>query len=132
MLQNSAVWMVILGAALMPGCAGRIEAPTPVTAEVRCLPPGVTPEFFSWPVHAFRPLRLPRADGGSTPAAWVLYKNGESEVAVVWSGADLVAIDPSPRTRTSIWVDSGLLDRDESTRQASTGPCQWRRDLPVV
>jgi hypothetical protein len=124
---------LLAGAALAAGCAGHLDAP-PAAApgtEARCLPPGVSSEFFAWPVHAFRQLRIPRADGSSERAAWVLYKRGDSEVAVVWRGTELVAVDPSPRTREPIWIDTSVLDREESS-QAATPPCRWKRDLPVV
>jgi hypothetical protein len=128
------IGMLLVTGALAAGCAGRVEAPVAASprTEVRCLPPGVSAEFFAWPVHAFRPLRIPRADGSSANAAWVLYKSGASEVAVVWRGTELVAVDPSPRTRTPIWIDASVLDREESSARTSTAPCRWRRDLPVV
>ena len=134
MLRRSTIVMLLAGATLAAGCAGHVDAPVAASprTEVRCLPPGVTAEFFSWPVHAFRPLRVPRADGSSATAAWVLYKSDESEVAVVWSGAELVAIDPSPRTRTPVWIDTSVLDPDEVAVHMSTGPCRWRRDAPGV
>jgi hypothetical protein len=89
----------------------------------------VSPVFFGWPVQAFRPLSIRRDDDTVVRAAWVLYRRGQSEVAALWGGDELVAIDPSPRTDTPVWFDSGLVDDDGRTlRTAPADRCRWRQE----
>jgi len=58
----------------------------------------------------------------------VRYQRGHDAVAVVWVGADLVAVDPSPDTPVPDWVDDSLVVDDELTLRAQPeAPCQWRR-----
>lgn len=95
----------------------------------RCLPPGVTSGFFAWPVHAFRPMLLRRDDDTLVRAAWVLYRHGDAEVAALWGGEELLAVDPSPRTDTPVWLDRGLVDGDGKTlRMDPTEKCRWRQE----
>lgn len=94
-----------------------------------CLPPGMDARFFAWPVKAFRPIAIPRADATTTTGAWVLYAKGGSQVAAVWSGEDLVAVDPSPTTDAPVWLDRALIDPESSVlRMPSDGHCKWQRD----
>jgi len=102
---------------------GRLEV------SARCLPPGVTGVFFSWPVHAFRPMLIRRDDDTLVRAAWVLYRRGDAEVAALWGGEELLAVDPSPRTDTPVWFDTGLMDGEGKTlRVDTTDKCHWRQE----
>jgi hypothetical protein len=91
-----------------------------------CLPPGVDPRFFSWPVQSFRPLLIPRDDGTASTGAWVLYGKGDEQVAAVWSEAGVIAVDPSPSTDAPMWVNRARLDDEVSARRAGgNGECRW-------
>jgi hypothetical protein len=93
-----------------------------------CLPPGVDSRFFAWPVKAFRAIVIPRDDRTTTTGAWVLYAKGASEIAAVWSGEELVALDPSPSTDTPVWLDGALIDPESTVLRARTdGHCKWQR-----
>ena len=112
---------------LLAGC-GAASRGVAIIASVPCLPPGVSGDFFGWPVVAFQPLVLRQEDGDDVEARIVRYQRGRDAVAVVWVGADLVAVDPSPDTAEPDWVDASLVADDELTLRAQPGaPCQWRR-----
>ena len=105
-------------------------APRPATviASVPCLPPGVSGDFFGWPVVAFQSIVLHQEKGDDVEARIVRYQRGRDAVAVVWVGADLVAVDPSPDSPEPDWVDESLVVDDELTLRARPeAPCQWRR-----
>jgi hypothetical protein len=112
---------------LLAGCSA---APRPATliASVPCLPPGLRGDFFGWPVVAFQPILLHHENGDDVEARIVRYQRGREAVAVVWVGADLVAVDPNPDTQQPNWVDDSLVKDDELTLHARPeAPCQWRR-----
>ena len=112
---------------LLAGCR---PAPRGVTlvASVPCLPPGVTGNFFGWPVVAFQPIVIRQEEGEDVEARIVRYQLGHDAVTVVWVGADLIAVDPSPDTAEPDWVDGSLVIDDELTLRAhAEAPCQWRR-----
>jgi hypothetical protein len=69
------------------GCAPMTSTPGgTLSLAAPCLPPGISEEFFFWPIRAHRPITL-RVEGGETAtAAWVLYGRGNRAVAVVWAG----------------------------------------------
>jgi hypothetical protein len=97
-------------------------------AERPCLPPGVDAAFFSWTVRASHPFVVETDDDELVPVVWVLYGRGDDEIAALWSGDDLIAVDPSPRTDTPMWVDAARFD--ETTRvivNGSADRCRWRR-----
>jgi hypothetical protein len=109
-----------------------VEQPAAPPARVNsgspCLPPGVAADFFTWPVRSFKALAIPRDDETVIPGAWVLYGKGDSRVAAVWGGEELIAIDPSPTTDAPMWVDRGLIDAETRALRSETGnPCQWRQ-----
>ena len=117
-------------AAMMLFVAGCRTAPRGVSfvASVPCLPPGVSGDFFGWPVVAFQPIVLQHEEGEDVEARVVRYQRGHEAVTVVWVGADLVAVDPSPDTSEPDWVDSSLvIDDDLTLRARAEAPCQWRR-----
>jgi hypothetical protein len=99
-----------------------------IVASVPCLPPGVSGDFFGWPVVAFQPIVLPHEEGDDVEARIVRYQRGHDAVTVVWVGSDLVAVDPSPDTADPDWVDDSLVvDDDLTLRAQAEAPCQWRR-----
>jgi hypothetical protein len=98
-----------------------------------CLPPGVTEAFFSWPVRAFRPILIQRADDTVVRAAWVLYSKGEAEVAALWGGEELIAVDPNPRSTQPVWFDQGLVeDNGQTMRTDRSRRCTWRQEGSVT
>jgi len=112
---------------LLAGCR---TAPRGITiiASVPCLPPGVSGDFFGWPVVAFQPIVLRQEDGDDVEARIVRYQRGHDAVAVVWVGSDLVAVDPSPDSPEPDWVDDSLVvDHELTLRARPEAPCQWRR-----
>ena len=112
---------------LLTGCRAAPRGIT-IVASVPCLPPGVSGDFFGWPVVGFQPILLHHEDGEDVDARIVRYQRGRDAVAVVWVGADLVAVDPSPDTPAPDWVDDSLVVDDELTLRARPeAPCQWRR-----
>jgi hypothetical protein len=145
-MNRNATVMMLAAALLATGCAtgapGRLAAgddapaasPRTARAEAsgpdgRCLPPGIGSKFFSWPVQSFHPLLIRREDASMLRAAWVLYRQGGEEVAALWGGEELLAVDPSPRTDTPLWVDAGLIDGDGKTVLVEpTDRCRWRRE----
>ena len=121
--------LLVLAVVLQLGTACS-TAPRPATiiASVPCLPPGVSGDFFGWPVVAFQPIVLHQENGDDVEARIVRYQRGRDAVSVVWVGADLVAVDPSPDSPEPDWVDESLVADDELTLRARPeAPCQWRR-----
>ena len=119
--------LALAAAWLLAGCAAASKGST-IIASVPCLPPGVRGDFFGWPVVGFQPLVLHQENGDDVEARIVRYQRGRDAVAVVWVGADIVAVDPSPDTDEPDWVDGSLVVDDELTLRARPGaPCQWRR-----
>ena len=98
-------------------------------ANVPCLPPGLSAQFFSWPVVGFEHVTLQTEGGEEVEAAWVVYRRGSVGVAAVWTRSDLVVVDPSPDTDTPYWVDGALVtdDDDNVLRATPDGFCRWRR-----
>jgi len=93
---------------LTPGSTLNLAAP--------CLPPGISEEFFFWPIVAFRQVTLRTDDGEEVDAVWVVYKREERAIAVVWAAERLVAVDPSPETDDPDWIDSAFVITDEDGR----------------
>jgi len=121
--------VLVLAVVLQVGTACSM-APRPATiiASVPCLPPGVSGDFFGWPVVAFQPIMLHQENGDDVEARIVRYRRGRDAVAVVWVGADLVAVDPSPDSPEPDWVDESLVvDGELTLRARPEAPCQWRR-----
>jgi hypothetical protein len=120
--------LVVVGALLLAvGCRSAPRSVT-ITASVPCLPPGVSGDFFGWPVVAFQPIVLQREDGDDVDARIVRYQRGREAVTVVWVGADLVAVDPNPDSAEPDWLDASLVvDDDLTLRARAEAPCQWRR-----
>jgi len=110
------------------GCTGAPRS-TLELANVPCLPPGLSAQFFSWPIVRFEPVTLMTENGDEVHAAWVLYRRGSGGVAAIWTRSDLVAIDPRPDTEEPYWVDGALVtDNDDNVlRTAPDGFCRWRR-----
>jgi hypothetical protein len=112
---------------LLSGCRLTPRGVT-IVASVPCLPPGVSGDFFGWPVVAFQPIVLSHEDGDDVEARIVRYQRGHEAVTVVWVGSDLVAVDPSPDSADPDWVDNSLVvDDDLTLRAQAEAPCQWRR-----
>jgi hypothetical protein len=112
---------------LLAGCRLTPRGVT-IVASVPCLPPGVSGDFFGWPVVAFQPIVLSHEDGDDVEARIVRYQRGHEAVTVVWVGSDLVAVDPSPDSVDPDWVDNSLVvDDDLTLRAQAEAPCQWRR-----
>lgn len=118
---------VVAALALLAGCR---TAPRGVTllSSVPCLPPGVSGDFFGWPVVAFQAIVLQQEEGDDVEGRVVRYQRGHAAVTVVWVGADLIAVDPNPDTAEPDWVDGSLvIDDDLTLRARAEAPCQWRR-----
>ena len=119
--------LVVATMLLLAGCRPASRGVT-ITASVPCLPPGVSGDFFGWPVVAFQPIVLQREEGEEVDARIVRYQRGHDAVTVVWVGADLVALDPNPDSAEPDWVDASLVvDDDLTLRARAEAPCQWRR-----
>jgi hypothetical protein len=124
------VWASLLAVILIAGCAGPVADREAMRGVGPCLPPEVSPQFFFWPVAAFRQITLVSEDGEGVQASWVLYRRGRTAVAVVWLHADLVSVDPSPETETPEWIDLSLvtpIDGQLVLRRTAEAPCQWKR-----
>jgi hypothetical protein len=118
---------VILLLVLATGCAR--GSSTLELANVPCLPPGVSAQFFSWPIINFEHVTLTTEAGEEVEAAWVLYRRGGAGVAAIWTRSDLVVVDPHPDTDDPYWVDGALVtDADDNVlRTRPDGFCRWRR-----
>jgi hypothetical protein len=119
---------VILLLLLAAGCA-RAARSTLELANVPCLPPGLSAQFFSWPVVGFEHVTLLTESGDEVEAAWVLYRRGGAGVAAIWTRSDLVAVDAHPDTDEAYWVDGALVTdgNDNVLRVSPDGFCRWRR-----
>jgi hypothetical protein len=117
----------LLAALAFAACSTSTTEPLFI-GSVPCLPPGMRGDFFAWPVVALQPIELKNEDGEEAEARVVVYSRGREAVAVVWLGADIIAIDPHPETPDPDWVDESLVVNDELTvRTRPEAPCQWRR-----
>jgi hypothetical protein len=128
--MRARAWAAVVAVSLLSGCAGPVAEREAMRGVGPCLPPEVSPQFFLWPVAAFRSITLVGEDGEAVPASWVLYRRGRSAVAVVWLHADLVSVDPSPETETPEWIDVSLVtavDGQLVLRRSAETPCQWKR-----
>lgn len=124
--MRHALLAIPLAVVALAGCS--VALPPTVIASVPCLPPGIRGDFFAWPVVAFQPVELKNEDGEEVEARVVLYQRGRDSVAVVWVGADIIAVDPSPDTPEPDWIDESLVTDGELTlRMRPEAPCQWRR-----
>ena len=94
---------------VIAGCAGPTTGPQAMLGLGPCLPSEMSPQFFFWPVVAFRSINLVTEDGEAAQASWVLYRRGRAAVAVVWVHSDLISVDPSPETETPEWIDLSLV-----------------------
>ncbi|MBI4637668.1 MAG: hypothetical protein HY727_15125 [Candidatus Rokubacteria bacterium] len=94
----------------------------------RCLPDGLSPTFFTWPVVGARTGTFPTDAGGVEPITLVRYQRDGAAVVVAWSRADLLMVDPAPDRATPEWIDTGLLTPDGQRVRATPGErCRWRR-----
>src|SRR5262245_46228856 len=95
-----------------------------------CLPPGIAPDFLSWPVLDRRLLAIPTDAGGAIKGVLLLYGRGNREILTVWlgSGPDLLVVDPRPRTPGPVWLNAALLHEDSGRLRADADlRCRWRR-----
>jgi hypothetical protein len=126
----------VLATAALGGCATSALTPgSTLNLAAPCLPPGVSEEFFFWPIVAHRPLTLRTEDGDEVQAAWVVYARMSHAVAVIWAGDHLVAVDPSPDTDEPDWIDTAFVvpDEDGFILRANPGaPCLWERNTDSV
>jgi hypothetical protein len=119
---------VVAAMLLLAGCHSAPRGVT-IVASVPCLPPGVSGDFFGWPVVAFKAILLHQEEGEDVEARIVRYQRGHDAVTVVWVGSDLLAVDPRPDSAEPDWVDSSLVvDDDLTLRSRAEAPCQWRRN----
>ena len=122
--------------ALATACA--THAPTPgstLNLAAPCLPPGISEEFFFWPVVAHRQLSLRTESGRTLEGVWSVHARAGQAVAVVWAGELLIAVDPSPETEDPDWVDSGYVMADDEglvLRTTPGTPCSWQRNVNGV
>lgn len=94
--------------------------------QVPCLPPGVTAEFFTWPITHMATSILSK-DGHPVPGFYVIHRHEDHAVAVLWAGQDLMVVDPSPDGDDTVWVDRGVASDSLGIRQVPGEPCQWTR-----
>ena len=117
----------------MAGCAGTALTPgSTLNLAAPCLPPGISEEFFFWPIIAFRQIQLQSENGEPIDGVWVVYSRGDHAMAVVWASERLLAVDPSPETEDPDWIDTALvITGDEGfVLRANPGPpCLWQRNL---
>jgi hypothetical protein len=100
-----------------------------------CLPPGVSAEFFFWPIVAYRSVELRTEDGATVEGTWVVYNRGDQAVAVVWTPVHLIAVDPSPETDDPDWIDGALVSVDDDgfiLRAKPDTACKWLRNTGGV
>lgn len=128
-MRPSRIAILALLLVVTAGCAAPAADPRLVMASVPCLPPGVTAEFFSWPVVELQTLTLHSEDGRDIEGTWVLYQKQSRSVSVVWTKSDLIALDPKPQTDEPYWIDGSLVtdDDDNMLRATPDGLCRWRR-----
>lgn len=120
------MWLTIV-VAVAAGCTAAPADPRLVMASVPCLPPGMTAEFFSWPVVDLHHVTLHTEDGQEVDATWVLYRKRSAAVSAVWANSDLVAVDPKPESDEPYWIDGSLVgDDDDVLRAQPDGVCRWR------
>ena len=96
-----------------------------------CVPPGISEEFFFWPVAAYRRLTLRTERGDEVDGVWVVYARAGHAVAVVWADEQLLAVDPSPETEAPDWIDAGLVITNDDgliLRDKPGAPCQWEKN----
>ena len=121
---------------LAAGCGSRSLTPgSTLNLAAPCLPPGISEEFFFWPIVAFRQLQLRTEDGEQVDGVWAVYGRGDKAVAVVWAGERLLAVDPSPETDNPDWIDAAFViaDEDGFVLRANPGtPCLWQRSAGNV
>jgi hypothetical protein len=123
--------------ALLVGLATACASSTPTPGSTLnlaapCLPPGISEEFFFWPIVAFRQVQLRTDDGDRVDGVWVVYSRGTQAVAVVWAGERLLAVDPSPETDDPDWIDTALVIADDEgfVLRSNPGlPCLWQRNV---
>jgi hypothetical protein len=117
---------------LLAGCATTTLSPgSTLNLAAPCVPPGISEEFFFWPVLAYRQLKLRTEDGQEVEGAWVVYGRAGRAVAVVWAGDLLLAVDPSPETEAPDWIDAGLVITDDDgfiLRENPGLPCHWEKN----
>ena len=123
------LWPAVVSLLLVSGCAGPTSGPLAAHGGP-CLPAGVSPQFFFWPVVSFRTVNLLTEDGDFASASWVLHRRGRTAVAVMWVESDLITVDPSPETDAPEWVDLSLvipMDGRLVLRRQPEAPCRWER-----
>ena len=118
---------------LTAGCGTTTLAPgSTLNLAAPCLPPGISEEFFFWPIVAYRQVRLRSENGEQVEAVWVVYSRGDHAMAVVWAGERLLAVDPSPESNDPDWIDTALVLTDDEgfVLRANPGPpCLWQRNV---
>src|SRR5437762_3122925 len=128
-MRRLAVLLLVLAlaacSAVTPTPGGTLNLAAP------CLPPGITPDFFFWPVVGYRTITLHTQDAQDVEGAFVVYGLRDNAVAVVWVGDQLVAVDPSPETEDPDWIDAAFVIVGESGFVLRTTPdssCRWVRN----
>jgi len=85
-------------------------------AQAPCLPPGISPEFLSWPSHKV----IPKTAAEVLPGDTFMYRNTVTGAKVMIVKVDevIMIVDPTPEAQLiDFWVR--VLP--------TTSPCQWQR-----
>ena len=115
---------------MVAACVGPASGPEAARGMGPCLPPGVSAQFFFWPVVGVRTINLFTEDGDLAPTSWVLYRRGKTAIAAMWVQSELIAVDPDPETDAPEWVDLSLVTPVEGKlvlRRQPEAPCRWER-----
>jgi hypothetical protein len=93
-------------------------------AQVPCLPPGISPEFLSWPSHKV----IPKTEAEVIPGDTIMYRDTRTgaKVLIVKVNGIITVVDPTPEAQLiDFWVRV-FRGEGESDRQ-TTSRCQWQR-----
>ena len=92
-------------------------------SQVPCLPPGISPEFLSWPSHKV----TPKTEAEVIPGDTIMYRDAltGAKVLIVEVNGIIMIVDPTPEDQLiDFWVRV-LRGEGESDRQ-TTSPCRWQ------
>jgi hypothetical protein len=83
-------------------------------AQGPCLPPGISPEFLSWPFHRV----IAKTDAEVIPGDTIMYRDTltGAKVLIVKVDGIIMVVDPTPDAELiDLWV------------RVTAAPCQWQR-----
>lgn len=95
-----------------------------LSARPPCLPPGISPDFLSWPSH--RVVTGP--DAAAIPGDTTIFRDTVTAATVMIVEVDgvLMIVDPSPEApQIDFWVRV-LRARGDGNRLTAS-PCAWQR-----